>query len=194
MAWLLAGGALLAGGSYVLSEVSDFYDEKTKPLYDYFEKSKMDEIEREKENKRQEQINDIKKKKIYHDELRTRYDIKGSGFIKMVNNMEDVCSIIFVNHYQAKNEEEALAWAKKVNDISYVELGLFNKLNTKKEVIGVNGYLDMIPKEFEDYYVVVCVNDKYKILNKPENKQINLKKLYNQTEEHTNDTQCKWFF
>lgn len=191
MAWLLGLGAL-AGGGYLISVVDDYVTEKTKPMYDYFENEKVDEIERIKELSRQEQINDIKHKKVFHDELRTKYNLSGSGFILLNNNTNEVCYVVYVNHYSAKNKEEAIMWAKKVVDMEYFKLGLSNKLNTKKEYIGVHNNLQFIQKEFDDYYIVLAIGDKYVIFEKPTEKNLNISKLLQIKNEHDVDTQCRW--
>ena len=128
---------------------------------------------------------------VFHDTLRVKCNIDGSGFIQLMNNTNDVCYVVYVNHYYAKSKEEAITWAKKVIDINYFELGLSNKLNTKKECIGVNNSINMIEQEFAEYYIVLFVNNKYIVCDLPKSKEIKISTLFDA--KHDVDVQCKWF-
>jgi hypothetical protein len=174
MAWII--GAV--GVGYLVSTVDDYIDEKLKPMYDYFETSENDKIQRDVESVRQEHINNKKYKKITHDQIRDKYNIQGSGFIVLNNNTNEICHVVYVNHYHAKNKEEAISWAKQVIDIKYFQLGLSNKLNTKKEIIGASSNLQLIEQEFIEYFIVLMINNEYMVLDQSMKKQIKISNLF----------------
>ena len=166
MAWLLLGGVALGAGTYIGVKANELYDEMTKPIYDYFEKADKDAVQRELEIIRQKQIERTKELHKNHDEIRDRYNLKKKNIITLSNNTRNVCDVIYVNHYNAKNSNEAIIWAKQVVDIKYFEWGLYNKLNTKKVVINTLSSIELIKNEFDEYFIVLHMNNKYIVLDK----------------------------
>lgn len=165
MALLLGIGAAVAGGGYLLSSASEYVDRTLKPLYDYKEKSAQDTLNRELENKRQERHENIKATHLYHNELREKYNLKDSSHVIMTNDTSYVCYVVYVNHYHASNEKEAITWAKEVLESTYFKLGLLNRLNTKTVTVNMLEKMDILLQEQKEYYIVLCVDGKYMVLN-----------------------------
>jgi hypothetical protein len=166
MAWLLLGGVALGAGTYLGVKANELYDEMTKPIYDYFEKADKDAEQRELEIMRQDKIERTKEMHKNHDEIRNKYNLKKKNVIKLINNTSNVCDVIYVNHYNTKNSDDAITWAKQVVDIKYFEWGLYNKLNTKKVVMNTLSSIDLIKNEFDEYFIVLHVNNRYVVLDK----------------------------
>lgn len=196
MAWILGLGAFV-GGSYVVSTASEYINEKLQPFYAYQEQSAKDAIHRELEEKRQTRHNHIKKSHNYHCELREKYGIKGDKHVKLTNDTSYPCSVVYVNHYYASNEKEAVAWAKNVLGTTYFTFGVLNRLNTKIVTMHILEMMDIILQEQQEYYIVLCVDGKYKVLNDKDYEKKNIsvyEKMYaKQPKEHDTDLQCKWF-
>lgn len=173
MAWLLLGGIGLVGTAYLTSEAKEFWDKTTKPLYDKIEKENKDSEERIKEEIRQADIE--RKKKLYksHNDIRTKYNIKPKPIIILNNNTEEICTVIYVNHYMATNKDDAIRWAKKNINRDYFDGQVLNKLSTKKIDVGVNNSVELIARELEEYYIVLHINDKYIIFDQVKDAKIN---------------------
>lgn len=200
MAWILGLGlglGTLIGGSYVVDTTSEYISDKLRPFYDYQEQSKQDAIHRELEGKRQDRHNHIKKSHSYHCELRDKYGLKESKHVKLTNDTSYPCIIVYVNHYHASNDKEAITWATNVLDTTYFTFGVLNRLNTKIITIRILEQMDIIFQEQQEYYIVLCVDGHYNVLNNTDYKKNNIsiyEKMYvKQTKEHDVDLQCKWF-
>jgi hypothetical protein len=196
MAWLLGIGAAVVGGSYLVSTVSGYIGDKIKLLYDS-EKSATDALQRELEEKRQEQHDAIKKKHVYHNELREKYHLHPSSSTKITNDTEYECRVVYVNHYRASNEQEAIKWAKNVLQTSYLALDVLNRLNTKTIVLDILEMMDIIIQEQKEYFIVLCVDDHFKVLNSDDYNGKNISvynKFHLKSKDHDVDIQCsKWF-
>lgn len=184
MAWILAGVGAVIGVSYIYDVVSD----AVKPFYDYIEKEEKDAEQRILEEIRQE---DIERKKTGHknrDMIREKYHIKDRKITRIINNTEEVCTIIFVNHHHAKNEEAAISWSKHYN---YFDGQVMNKMNTKKEILGVSNTYELIDRELNDYYIVIKCTDKFSVLEKGNKGNITVSSLFEIKQEAV-DLSCKW--
>lgn len=181
MAWLLIGGATIGAVAYISTKIDELFNVMTDPIYNYAMKSNKDKQQRDIENIRQVQIERTKKMHQSHDEIRNRYGLKKPNIIKLVNNTTNNCDIIYVNHYNASNGNEAITWAKKVLNLNYFEFGLFNKLNTKKVVMDTFSNNELIKKEFDEYFIVLHMNDKFIVLDKddPHINEIKTKDKFN---------------
>lgn len=161
MAWILAG----VGLAYAGTVVTDWWDSATKPMYDYIDKENTDAVEREREKLRQLQIERIRGKNMENGEIRDKYGIKKKEQIILVNNSEEVCDIIYANHYKSKNKEGAITWAKKMVDMKYTDGELLNKMSTKRVKLGVRGNLELIKNEFIEYYIVLHINKQFFVID-----------------------------
>jgi hypothetical protein len=167
MAWVLAGLGIGMGVSYLASSAKEMWDDTTKPFYDKLEKERQDSDERLKEDIRQQQIERKKTGFKARDVIIGKYNIeKHCGIIKLFNNSDHICWVIFVNHYNAKNKDDAIVWAMKNIRMDYFDGQLLNKINTKKICLGVNNEYEMIQNEIDEYFVVLCVDGKFMVLSK----------------------------
>jgi hypothetical protein len=197
MAWLLGIGAAVAGGGYLLSSASEYVDMTLKPVYDYKEKSAQDTSNRELEKKRQERHKNIKETHYYHNELRTKYNLKDCNRVILTNDTSYPCNVVYVNHYHATNEKEAIRWAKEVLETTYFKLGLFNRLSTKMVTINILETMDILLQEQKEYYIVLNQDGQYFVLNQDDYAKKNIsvyEKLHFKQDTHDVDIQCSsWF-
>jgi hypothetical protein len=198
MAWLLLGIPAAAAVGYVGYEANKLYESFTAPIYDYFKKEEEDKNNRILEEIRQDSIDRTNKMYEKHDGLRERFKLKSNGnIIKLINNCNVMCTVIYVNKYLADNNEKgAIEWAKKVIDITYVELGLTNKISTKKSILKPNTDIKIIPLEIKEYFIVLHLNNKYIVLDKIdfENININVKDTFTIKNNSADDEGCKGWF
>ena len=123
MAWLLlvpiiGGGALYAGNA-----IGEFWDETTKPFFDWRTQENKDTEERIMENIRYDDIERKKERYRKNNIIRQKYKIgdkkeelptllsyindnndtkpiqKQNKLTTFINNIDDVCYLIFVNHF-----------------------------------------------------------------------------------------------
>lgn len=190
MAWLLLVPIVGVGAVYVGNAVSEFWDETTKPFFDWRTQKNKDTEERIVENIRYDDIERKKERYRKNDIIRQKYKIgdkkelksfsllsyidnndtkptkKQNKLTTFINNTDDVCHLIFVNHYNAKDKNEAIMWAEKKMKFELFDGQVFNKLNMRKECIGVDNRFDLIKEEFDEYFIVLNVGDKYYVLDK----------------------------
>lgn len=195
MAWLLLVPIIGGGAVYVGHELNEWYEKTTKPLYDYLDKENKDSEERLMEQIRSNTIDQKKETYKRNDCIRNQYGIKSPGkFIPFVNNTDNVCNLIFVNHYYAPTKEQAVEWAKKYMAMDLFDGQVLNKKNTKVVCIGVDNKYDLIKEEFDEYTIVYNSGDVYKVLNNPSNQErvIKCDEILNIKESST-DMGCKIF-
>ena len=194
MAWLLVGGAG-AVVAYLTYEASNLYDTATKPMYDYFEKQERDKLEKHQEEIRQQNIERTKKMHNKNNKIREQYGLKiPKNHIKLVNDTQYTCSLVYVNHYQATSNNEAITYAKQVIDNSSKYFNnIFSTTKTKTIIIPPNSNVELIQREFNEYYLVILVDDKFDVLNynKNMNNQISIKKSINK--DDSVDLACRFF-
>ncbi len=163
MAWLLVGAGAI-GTAFLTNEVVNFYNHITKPIEKYIEKENKDSHERILEEIRQNDVNRKRNALIKYNKIRTKYNLNEKHGKLITNHSDDICYLIFVNHYHALNEEEAILWAMKVIKMDYFDGEVFNKKNTKVEVIGVNNQYELILDELKEYYVILYCNNQYTLV------------------------------
>ncbi len=192
MAWLLAGVGAAIGIGYLYDVMTTKVNEVTKPLYDYKEKEDKDSEQRILEELRQE---DIERKKEGHkkrDIVREKYVLKERNTTQIINNTEEVCTIIFVNYHHAKNDQEAITWSKQVIENKYFDGQVMNKMNTKKLKLGVTNTYELIDRELNEYYIVVKCSDKFSVLEKNIKGNITVTSLFEIKRSDGVDVSCKW--
>jgi bifunctional DNA-binding transcriptional regulator/antitoxin component of YhaV-PrlF toxin-antitoxin module len=192
MAWLLAIPAVAVAG-YVGYEANKLYEYVTDPIYAYFKKEDEDKEQRILEEIRQESVERTKKMYDKHDEIRKQYNLKSKDVVKLINDSNNKCTIIYVNKYSAKDGKEAITWAKQVMDINYLESGLSNKMNTKKVTLKMDTDIMIIAKEIDEYFLVLHLNDKFVLLDKIdfENKNIYVKSKFAIKDDSVEIDGCK---
>lgn len=197
MAWLLLGGIGFAAVTYIGSKINDAYEGVTKPINNYIEETNKDALERDLEEKRQLKMDRTIEMHKMHNEIRDKYKIKKENtIIKLTNNTENVCDIIYVNHYNANDKNEAISWAEKVLEGKFFEGGVLNKRKTKRDIIGMSSSIELIKNHFEEYFIVVHTDDnKYFVLDKNDAKsdEIKIKNKFNLNNNNNGvDFLCKW--
>lgn len=194
MAWLLVIPIVGAGAVYAGNAISEFWDETTKPYYDWRARENKDTEERIMEDIRRNDIERKKERYRKNDMIRQKYNIGvqkeepptfpimlvslvcdtndnkpmkkiDNKITTFINNSDDVCYLIFVNHHYATNKNEAIIWAEKKMKFELFDGQVFNKLSTRKECIGVDNRYDLIGDEFNEYFIVLNVGDKYFVLD-----------------------------
>lgn len=170
MALLLFGGignAISEVSTHITNELSETYDNVTKPIYEYFDTADKDKDERLKEEIRQESIDKIKKKYENDNKVREKCGMKTKKYgTTIINNTDFPCTIVYVNMYFGITHEKAIEWAKKVINVNYIEIGVLNKLNTKKTILPPNSNISIIGKEINEYFIVLNIQDQFIVLNK----------------------------
>lgn len=161
MAWLLFGGGIGAGASYVASEISDLYDKTSKSINDLIDETKQEYINQENEAKRQEKINNYKKSHEKSNKIAGEYGLKQRNRVKIINDSEEICDIIYVNHGRAKNPNDAILWAKQE-----LSANVFNRKNTKIDQLTPSTNMEIIPTEINEYTIVLHTKNQFVVLNK----------------------------
>lgn len=175
------------GTAYLVSETKEWWDKTTKPIYDKIEKENKDSEERIIEQLRQERVSRTKNMRNTHDTIRRQYNIKKHGStITLVNNCEELCYVVFVNHYSASNKDEAVTWAKKCIDMDYFDGQVLNKTTTKKITIGCSNEYDIIKEEIDEYFVVLCIENTFIVLDDTD-KYTNVIKIRNRFDLKSTD-------
>jgi hypothetical protein len=187
MAWLLLGLGGAAVASWIGSEISDGYTRITKPAYDYFNERAREKEICEREAERQIAIHKSKDrdKKTY--EKITQFVDTDKYQIKMTNNTEDPCLIIFVNHDRATDTDQAIKWAKKE-----IGAGILERSNTKIDTLAPNAKTILTKWEIKEYTIVLSVNNNFVTLNQNDfsSKKIFVKEKFG-LEEIQADVRCK---
>jgi L-lactate utilization protein LutB len=166
MAFVVLGGIALAAGSYALAKVGELFGEVADKIAEPFVELQEDKEEREKEEKRQEQINRTQKLHETHDKIREQYKLKKSNYMKLMNDTTFVCDVIYVAKYNASNKKEAIRWAKDIVNKDYLKSGMLNKLQTKKVVVEKATSIELVDNEFNEYFIVLHVNERFMIVDK----------------------------
>lgn len=175
MSWIV--GILGVGAvAYVGNKIYETYDYYIQtPINDRIEQINKDLDEKATEELRQEKIRRSKELYTKNNQLRNKYNLPGKKLLtKVINNTDDLCSIVYVSDYNAKNNDEAIIHAKTV-----LKSRFFN--TTRWETIGVNCNIDIIEYEIKEYFVVIGCVDKFIVLDENDftSEEIRLKNRFN---------------
>ena len=181
----------------VTSKITETYDSATKPIIDYFSENSQ-QIDREQ--RRQNFIKNKKEQYKKNDDIRRQYGIATkNNMIKLLNDSDYTCHIVFVNDDHAKNKEEAIAWANKVLESGLLNSDFIGINNTKVVTLKTNTDTDLINEEFSAYFIVlhldqVDIGNKFIILDKEDfvKGDIRVKNKYNIKDTSFTDFLCKW--
>lgn len=177
MAWVLAGGFVAA---YGISLISDAYESATKPIYDYFDARRKANENYTAEQIRQSNIARRKKLLENNNEIRNTYNITKKNITKLTNDTNSECLVMFVNHEQALNVNDAIKCTEPALTCS----------------LSPNDSMNLIRMEFEEYFILLSIRGDIIVLSVNEigKEEINIKNLTN-TKHIDNDVtiDCKWF-
>jgi hypothetical protein len=189
MAWILLGVGAVALG-WAGSAIADVYDSATKPIYNFFDEREKEKEIYEREARRQVLINDVKDKREKSNQAVSKFVDIDNYQIKLINNTEDPCSVVYVNHDRAITSDDAIKWAKRE-----LNAGMFEKSNTKIETLSPDAKIIFIQLETKEYTIVLNVGSTFVVLNQNDfnNKKIFVKEKFN-LEEAQADTNCRGLF
>lgn len=190
MAWVLLGVGALAVCSYVASEISEFYDKTTKPIRDWFDERARESAINEKEDRRQQQIEASKERKVQTNKIISKYKIVRPT-TTIINNYEELVDVIFVNSDRGGNPPQAIEWAERV-----LSANLLDRTNTKIVTLGAFHELQLIKQEMTEYIIVLHMKNKFVTLNQTDFDSLDImtKNKFEVKSNPTTDINCsKWF-
>lgn len=191
MAFIFAGLGLAAGFYYLVNEGGKIISDTVKPLNDYISKENKDSEERISEDLRQKQHDRVKESHKKNDQIRGQYRCKERACFKLHNDLEVECCVIYVNHHLAKSENEARIWSRKVIEVDYFAGDYLNRSNTKHIKLKVNEKIEILPEEFNDYYLVLLCAEHYYILHQDKTKISEI--IMPKPRDDSVDIECKWY-
>jgi len=174
---IAVGIAALSG----LSFINDISNETTKPIYDFFEEREKEALLAAEENLNWKYIVDIKKSKIRNDLIRDQNNIKKAKYTTIKNNSGDVCELIYIDKLRISPEK------LDVNNLSRKNMYHYQSIK-----IGVDTTVILIDEEFKVYNILLCVNDKFRLI-KNEKITINVVSI-NDLQDQGVDMACKFGF
>jgi len=152
--------------SLVSSKVSETYTDVTKPVYDYFKLTSQEIEQTQKETRRQQIIEGKKETYNKNNNIRKQYGIETKKkIIKLINDSMYTCDVVFVNDDNAKNENDAIAFANRVVNSGYLDHSQSIK-NTKKVTLSTSSSIDLIFEEFEAYFIILYAENQFIALDK----------------------------
>ena len=152
--------------SFVSSKVSETYTDVTKPMYDYFTLTQQESEQIQKETRRQQIIDGKKETYNKNNNIRRQYGIETKKkIIKLINDTMYTCDVVFVNDDNAKNENDAIAFANKIINSGYLDRSQSIK-NTKKVTLPSSSSIDLIFEEFEAYFIILYAENQFIALDK----------------------------
>lgn len=165
---IITGLLGLGGITYVTDQIVEGIDSAiVNPVKNWINKERNDAMNREFELTRQQMIIRIKEQNRKRDELRDLYDIRPREYFKVINCSAIDAYIIYVNHYQAlDDDDEAIEWAKICMINSPFDGEYWNKKSTKVIKLAPNDILELIPMELNEYTIVIYHHDTYKVIKK----------------------------
>jgi hypothetical protein len=183
--------------TYVSTKVTETYDDITKPIYTYFDENSK---QIEKEERRQAFIE--RKKEMYrkNNDIRKRHGIiTKQDMIKLINDSNCTCHVVFVNDDHATNKDEAIVWATKILTSGYLDSNLTEIKTTKVVKLKSDDNTELINEEFEAYSIVLYLDNsdiqvKFIVLDKAEfmKGDIKIKSRFNLKDNGFTDIFCKW--
>lgn len=194
MAFVLAAiGAIgTAGVAYLSGEAIDTINSNiVQPIANKIELENKDSEERTAETLRQKHIANLKTQNEKYNDLRRTYKLKERRCFKLHNNTANECRVIYINHYLAKNENDAKNFGKKVIDVDYFSGDYLNRSNVRIENLGSGSELEIIADEWKEYYLVLMYLNQYYVIGQ---NMTNVKDIvFGKRQDDSVDIECRWY-